>query len=95
MPMYEWSCPQCSKVTATINRMVDSEVPPEKCQPQAERTDQNGEDGKPLYNKFEPCGYAQPEVWTDEKPTGWKKRIGSTNFILRGSGWAKDSYSKW
>lgn len=85
MPCYEWQCPQCEKVTTVINRMSESDKVPERCQPEPVQTDKVGEDGKPLYEKYESCGY--------DKPDGWKKLIGSTKFILRGYGWARDGYS--
>lgn len=31
MPLYEWECADCKKITEVINSFKDSEVPPEKC----------------------------------------------------------------
>ncbi len=97
-PLYQWECPQCKQVSTTINRMSDSHIPPDKCSPESERTDQTGEDGKPIYKKHEPCGYIGTDVHEQADDgtvtrTGWRKLIGSTNFILKGGGWFRDRYS--
>lgn len=93
MPQYQWQCPQCGKSTVTINPMRDSHIPPEKCSPEAERTGETDTDGAPVYRKYEACGYAGDEVWTEEKPSGWKKLITGVNFQLMGRGWFRDGYS--
>lgn len=31
MPLYTWKCDKCDQLTEVIQKMVDSEVPPPKC----------------------------------------------------------------
>lgn len=94
MPLYEWCCPGCKRVTTVIRPMAEYNVPPEKCNPEpAERKDLPTVDGKPQYERFESCGHASQEIEAEDgtKP-GWKKLIGSTRFILQGYGWFRDGY---
>lgn len=95
--MYNWTCPSCGHTTIAINRMADSEVPPEKCDPQSERTGEKDAEGHPIYKKFVSCGHTDPTVESEAEDgsvtPGWKKQIGGCNFILRGTGWANTGYS--
>jgi hypothetical protein len=97
--MYEFACPQCQRITTTINRMADSHVPPTKCSPAAERTEETGPDGKPVYIKHESCGYEGTELETElEDGTtrpGWKKLIGSTNFVINGYSFKNGYGTRW
>jgi hypothetical protein len=105
MPLYQWACPQCKHVTAVINSMTDSHVPPEKCQPESIRaivpgtecdpkpTEQKDSDGKPIYVKHESCGFTGNEETNPENSIyrGWKRLIGSTSFTINGDS-AANSY---
>lgn len=96
MPMYEWECPTCKGITNVVNTVADYNKPPEKCDPSPIRTDEKKSNGEPIYQKIESCGHTGTEVETDlpdgTVSPGWKKLIGSTRFILRGYGWARDGY---
>lgn len=87
-PLYTWSCPKCNKITSVIQRVADHAVPPEKCDPNPERTGQKNPEGKPVYLKHDPCGHTGPD--------GWKRDFsGHGNFILTGGGWSNSGYEKW
>lgn len=93
MPLYEWICPQCQKLTSTIRPVSEYNIPPEKCEPESERTEEKNEKGEPIYIRNPSCGYDKQEVISEDGTNpGWKKVIGSTRFILRGFGWARDGY---
>lgn len=91
--MYQWGCPQCSRVTSVINSMRDSHVPPTKCEPELTRTEQVGADGKPIFQKHESCGFEGNDTNDVDNSIykGWKKLIGSTTFTVNGDN-AANSY---
>lgn len=87
MPQYNWSCPKCGKMTSTFSRMSEHDTPPEKCAPDSVRTEEVDAEGKPVYQKFEPCGHSGPD--------GWKKLIGAVNFVINGYSFRNGYSSKW
>lgn len=45
MPMYEWKCRKCEKVTDVIRPISEHDIPPEKCDTCGERTEMDKQIG--------------------------------------------------